>query len=94
MKREVTTETGFHCEIDEEALDDFELLEALANMDAQGDGVKIISGFNKSMELLLVVEQKAQLYEHIREQYGRVKMSALKTELLQIFTGLSEDKKK
>lgn len=93
-KREVTTGSGFHCLIDEDALDDFELLEALADMDTREDGVKMISGFRNALEMLLGEEQKDALYAHIKEKYGRVKTTILKDELLQIFASLGEDKKK
>jgi len=92
--REVTTESGFKCVVDEAALDDFELFEALADMDNREDGMAMLSAFKKVLSSLLGEEQKDRLYDHIKAgNGGRVRASALKTELLQIFTGLSKAKK-
>ena len=93
MARTVTTESGFVCTIEEDALDDFELLEALGEMDNKEDGLRLIAGFKDTMKLLLGEEQKDKLFDHIRAEHGRVKVSVLKTEIMQIFAGLSEAKK-
>lgn len=91
--RKVTTKTGFECTVDEDTLDDFELLEALVAMDSTEDGMKMIAGFEDTMILLLGEDQKVQLFKHIKSEHGRVRISALKDELLAIFTGLSDAKK-
>ena len=88
----VTTDTGFHCEIEEDALDDMELLEAVMDLE-NSEPVTKVTGFREVLELLLGEEQKKALYAHIKAEHGRVKPSVLKDMLLQIFTRLGDSKK-
>ena len=64
------TSSGFEYELDEAALDDYELLEDLCEMD-EGNVAKMSSMLNR----LIGTEQKEHLKEHLRTENGRVPMS-------------------
>lgn len=82
-----TTTTGFSFELDEDALDDYELLETLQKIDA-GDTTRVI----QMVDLLLGEEQKARLKEHIRTEKGRVSASRMIAETMEIFKSCSTGK--
>jgi len=63
-------EDGFEYEIEEEALDDMELLEWLVELD-RGDG----SHLTNVVDTILGKEQKKALYDHCRNENGRVPIS-------------------
>lgn len=84
----IKTQSGFTCEIDENALDDAELLEDLCALD---EGA--VYRFPSVIRKLLGEENKKRLYEHLRGEDGRVHTSALSTELQDIFSSLNSKKK-
>lgn len=79
------TGTGFEFEIDREVLEDAEFLEAYRKQEHNGmelfDFIKIAIG----------EEQKSKLYDHVRNEKGRVPMSKLKEELGDILLSLAEN---
>ena len=81
------TTSGFEYELDESALDDYELLEELCELD-EGDTSKIISVLNR----LLGNEQKERLKEHLRMENGRVPASKMMLEMGEIFNSVKEGK--
>lgn len=81
------TTSGFEYELDESALDDYELLEELCELDA-GDTSKTISVLNR----LLGNEQKERLKEHLRMENGRVPASKMMLEMGEIFNSVKEGK--
>lgn len=83
-----TTSTGFAWEIEEDALDDMELLDALTAVD--GGQVDAVS---PACLHLLGKKQRAALYDHRRDADGRVRISAVAAELGEILTGLKDGKK-
>ena len=78
------TSSGFEYELDEAALDDYELL---CEMD-EGDMTKTISVLNR----LLGTEQKERLKEHLRMENGRVPASEMMNEIGEIFGNIKEGK--
>ena len=74
------TSSGFEYELNEEALDDYELLEDLCEIDA-GNMAKMSSAMNR----LIGAEQKVRLKEHLRTENGRVPMSKMMSEIEEIF---------
>ena len=74
------TSSGFEYELDEAALDDYELLEDLCEMD-EGNMAKMSSVMNR----LIGTEQKERLKEHLRTENGRVPMSKMMIEIEEIF---------
>ena len=82
-----TTESGFEYEISDETLDDYELMEELAEIDNGNMGK--LPGV---IEDILGMKQKEKLKEHIKEEYGRVSISNMIKELTQILQGNKEGK--
>lgn len=72
------TESGFEFEIDEEALDDMEYLEALA--EAEDDSTR----FPRVIEMTLGKEGKKRLYDHVRNEKGRASATKAIAEFTEI----------
>lgn len=85
---QITTATGFTCEIDDDALNDMELLEGLIGMD-NGDANMMPFVMDR-----LLGENKKALYDHVRTEAGRVPVDKVTAELAEIFKVLSPDQKK
>ena len=81
-------ENGFNFEIDEEALDDMELLDAMAEAE-EGDALKM----SKVMLRVLGKEQRDALYSHLRNESGRVPIEAAMNALVEILNGAGEEGK-
>ena len=81
------TTSGFEYELDESALDDYELLEDLCELD-EGNISKTISVLNR----ILGKEQKDRLKEHLRTENGRVPASKMMFEIGEIFNSVKEGK--
>lgn len=78
------TSTGFEYELDDAALDDYELLEMLTELDKGEYG-----SITLVVERLLGKEQKDKLKEHVRKN-GKVSASELMKEIAEIFNGANE----
>ena len=75
------TESGFEFEIDENIADDMELIEDIAKAD------KDVSVFPGVLTKILGEEQKSALYDHLRNENGRVSIKdtvAAFTEIMNI----------
>lgn len=81
------TPTGFEFELDDDALDDYDLLETLQKAD-EGDGSAAI----KVVEMLLGEKQKEKLKDHVRSEKGKVSANALFKEIGEIFRACKEGK--
>lgn len=81
------TSSGFKFEIAEGALDNYELVEALA--DIETDPLSV----TKVVTLLLGKEQKEKLKEHVRNEEGVVTTTALMKEIEEIFKTQNKVKK-
>ena len=77
---EGTTSTGFAFSISEEALNNMELLDAMAEM-RDGDHLSM----SKICLMLLGPEQRQRLYDHLRGESGNVPIDAVSRELMEIF---------
>ena len=73
------TESGFEYKIEEEALDDYELLEDLAALDG-GEVGKVFAVADRFMGK----EQHVALKEHIRGKNGRVSAKKMLNEITEI----------
>ena len=85
MSKTGTTSTGFRYEITDEAMNDAELLDALIEAD-EGNATSMMKAMNK----LLGTEQKQKLYEHLRNEHGRVPLMgerSLAAEISEIMSG-------
>lgn len=74
------TSSGFEFELEDEALDDYELLEMMAKIDKGENGLIV-----DMVEKLLGEEQRDRLKEHVRTEKGRVAASSLLKEVMEIF---------
>ena len=83
-----TTSSGFEWEIAEDALDDMELLDALAEIDAGK-----LEAASAACLHLLGKPQRTALYDHLRDERGRVRISAVSTELGEILLAMKDGKK-
>lgn len=81
------TASGFEFEIEDGVLDNMELLDAIAELEE--NPLKL----TKVVKLLLGDETKERLYDHVRNDKGRVPAEALSKEVAEIFK-LLEDKVK
>lgn len=81
------TESGFEYTLDEEALDDYELLEILSEIDNGNDSL-----IPKVARLILGNEQLNDLKEHVRNEKGKVPATKMIEEITQIITGNKEVK--
>ena len=83
-----TTSSGFNWQIAEDALDDMELLDALTELDK--GRLESVSGVCLH---LLGKAQRTALYDHRRDETGRVRMSAVSDEIAEIINSLGDGKK-
>lgn len=75
------TKSGFKFEITDDAYNDMELLDLIASI---SDGE--VQNMSKAADKLLGKEQREKLYEHIRDENGRVPIDKFETEFGEILT--------
>lgn len=80
------TKSGFEFSIPDEALDNMELVETLAGVDANPLLLP------RLVTQLLGEEQKQKLYDHLRTESGVVPISLVDDEIMQIFQSGKEAK--
>lgn len=73
------TETGFSYEVSDESLNDYELVEVLAEVDTNPLLLP------KLVDKLLGKEQKKKLLDHLRTEDGKVPIDAVSAEIMDIF---------
>lgn len=83
----IKTGSGFQCEIDDDARDDQELVDAFVEMDEHPER------YSKVLDLLLGKTVKKQLYEHCRNERGRVPATVIQKELADIIACMKEHPK-
>lgn len=81
------TKSGFKFEIDEMIADDLELLEEIAKAD------KDVTVFPDVLERILGADQKKALYDHLRNEHGRVSIKAAVDEFTEIMNIAGEETK-
>lgn len=79
------TKSGFKFEIEESALDDWELLSALADVDEGKIGM-----VTKIPKMLLGEDQAKELVNHLRESNGRVPASKMSEAIKDILESSKE----
>lgn len=82
-----TTKSGFYFELKDEAFNDYELLEALREIDT-GNESAIVTVIDR----LLDKEQKSALKEHLRDESGRVGAREMIAEIAEIMQISKEGK--
>ena len=73
------TKSGFKFEVSDTALNNYELLEVISEVDSNPVLIP------KVVNMLLGNEQKAALIEHLRSEDGVVPVDAMSAELIEIF---------
>ena len=81
------TSIGFEYEIDQDVLDDYDLVEAIGELDTNPLAIA------KIVDLLLGKEQKEALKELIRKEHGKVSVTVLTSQITEIFQSHGEVKK-
>ena len=82
------TESGFEFQLDESALDDMRLVDALADLE-DGDPLSI----SRVLSLLLGKEQRSRAYTHLSGADGRVSVEAASSFVVEIFQALGQQGK-
>ncbi len=86
--QKVITKSGFECLINKERLDDMELVDKIAEADA-GNPLAVSAVIIK----VLGEEQKAKLYNHLRNEDGRVPIEKVGEEIVEMITSLGNEGK-
>lgn len=84
----ITTKSGFCCEIDPEVLNNMELVDALAEMQT-GNSL----AYPTVCLLILGKETRTRLYNHLRNEAGRVPPADVDRELTEIMNALGQPAK-
>lgn len=90
MARKVKTRSGFECEVDENVLNDMEIIDLALEADEDEQNQLIIYG--KLIRKILPDDTKKRLYDHIRDESGRVPPDALLSELTDMFNDINKKK--
>lgn len=86
--KEGVTKTGFHFSLEDDAMDDMDLVEELANMQ-ENDLIAI----TRVVTMVFGPDQKKALYDHLRTQEGRVKVSTVMDAIKDAFAVFGEQGK-
>ena len=81
------TKSGFEFEITQESLNNFELLEVIADLDSSPLLLP------KLVKMLLGEEQATKLYDHVRNERGVVPTDLISEEITDIFLSQEDIKK-
>ena len=81
----ITTRSGFSCDIPDAAVNNMELVDALAEMQSDSDMLAV----SRVLRLLLGDTNRKSLYDHLRAD-GRVPIEAVTTEISDIFAALGQ----
>lgn len=85
---EITTKSGFTCEIDQKVMDSMELLDGLVEMTG-GNPLAL----STVCRLILGEETRARLYDHLRNEEGRVPVADVDRELTEIMQAMGNQGK-
>ena len=86
--KEVMLSCGCHLRLDENATDNMEFIDALAEM-AEDD----FTAVSKVLVMILGKEQRKKLYDHLRTPDGRVPIKAVSDCVLEIFDKMGQQGK-
>lgn len=82
-----TTKQGFAFEVDRNVIDDMELLEQIAACDENPMALA------KVTKMILGEEQRKRLYDHLRNEQGRVPIKEVSEAISDIFGAFGKDGK-
>lgn len=83
------TKSGFHFEVDESAMNDMELIDALAD-DTQNEFLKV----SRVLRMIMTDDQRKKLYDHLRNEAGKVPADAVILAVMEIFQACGQQGKK
>lgn len=81
----ITTRSGFSCDLPDAAVNNMELVDALAEMQGDSDMLAV----SRVLRLLLGDAKRKALYDHLRVD-GRVPIEAVSAEISDIFAALGQ----
>ena len=82
------TESGFEFDVEKEIFDDMELLDALTEADRGS-----MTAVSDACVKILGKEQRKRLYDHLRQENGKVPIGLVSAELISIMKALGEEGK-
>lgn len=82
---QITTKSGFSCDIDPDVLNDMELVDDLAEVQA-GNALAI----SRVCLKILGKDNRTRLYDHVRNMAGRVPPDKVDAELGEILKGMGQ----
>lgn len=88
----VTTDSGFTCEVEVEALNDMRVLNLIRKIEGTTEETEQVFLFNDLAHLILSDKEYARLENHVAKDNGRIPVDALYKEFTQIFTHLKSAK--
>ncbi len=89
---EITTKSGFKLNLDKEVLDDWRIVEAIADADSEDNASLRLKGI-VTLTKMIFRDQKKAYYTHVSESNGgRVPNSVIKEDVNDIFEQLKEAK--
>ena len=86
------TKSGFEFEVDAESLNDMEFVDAIVDAINSDNDIEGLKAYTLMANKLLGKEQKKKLYDHVRDERGRVPMEAVQAEIEEIMLSLNEAK--
>lgn len=86
------TTTGFEFETNEAVFNDMEVVDAIADMQT-GDESAVMVATSVLITKLLGAEQKKALYNHLRNDEGRVPIESVSNAIVEIMTSCKNGKK-
>lgn len=82
------TNSGFEFELSEETINNMELVDALAEA-SDDDPISV----SRVVKLFLGDDLRKKLYDHLRNEQGRVPVAAVNTEVMEIFQAFGKNGK-
>ena len=90
---EGTTASGFKFAIDENLMNDFEIVDAIADI-VSNEPSRLLSGLSTFVAKILGPEGKKALFNHVRTPDGRVPVDLIEKEVGEILAAGGEQTKK
>ena len=91
---QITTDTGFTCELDADLLDDWEFMDAAFTVSESENRTEALNMGRYLINHMLPKEDADRLKEHCRSlDGGRLRATRMETEITDIFTKMGIDSK-
>ena len=90
---EGVTKSGFKFKYDERLMDDFEIVDAIADIISE-EPSRLLTGLSVFVGKVLGAVGKKQLFDHIRTEDGRVPVAAVEAEVMEILAAGQDHAKK